>query len=149
MSAARWLSSNPLLPDPTTQQRVATGFFNDGSVELAAPPLRALLHVMAHGQYNGKTAADPEIRKMFTREYLLASDWYAKRLKTKQERDLVLWGRHVKYLEEFVASRANAQDAARLGVEKRLAAARGELGRVASEEYLRGLVGTVGADPMR
>jgi hypothetical protein len=42
-----------------TQTRVATSYFEDGSVEAACPPLRALLHVMAFGQYQGWGADDP------------------------------------------------------------------------------------------
>ena len=46
---------------------------------------------MAHGHYQGKDARDPEIRALFTREALLASDWYKERLRVKQERDVELW----------------------------------------------------------
>ncbi|HYE21060.1 MAG TPA: hypothetical protein VEA69_21615 [Tepidisphaeraceae bacterium] len=130
------------------QQRVARHYFEDGSVELACPPLKALLHVMAHGQWQGKGAHDPELRRMFTREALLASDWYRKRLATKQARDVALWKRHVAYVEQYAADRAHTGDAARLGLGNRLAFARAELARVSAPAYLESLVGTVGADPM-
>ncbi|MEZ0265472.1 MAG: hypothetical protein ACAI43_12155 [Phycisphaerae bacterium] len=130
------------------QQRVARHYFEDGSVELACPPLKALLHVMAHGQWQGKGAHDPELRRMFTREALLASDWYRKRLATKQARDVALWKRHVAYIEQYAADRAHTGDATRLGLPHRLAYARGELARVSAPAYLESLVGTVGADPM-
>ena len=61
------------------QTRVALNYFEDGSVEAACPPLKALLHIMAHGQYEGKGVEDPAVRRLFTREYLLESDWYAER----------------------------------------------------------------------
>src|SRR5581483_2384324 len=35
------------------QTRVAKQYFEDGSVEAACPPLKALLHIMACGSYNG------------------------------------------------------------------------------------------------
>ena len=35
------------------QRRVALNYFEDGSVEAACPPLKALLHIMAHGEYEG------------------------------------------------------------------------------------------------
>ena len=58
------------------QQRVALQYFEDGSIEQACPPLRALLSIMAHGQFEGKDVHHPDIRRLFTREHLLASDWY-------------------------------------------------------------------------
>src|SRR6185503_19282531 len=38
----------------TTQKRVAEQYFNDGTIESACPPIKALLHIMAHGSYEGK-----------------------------------------------------------------------------------------------
>ena len=60
-----------------TQKRVAQMYFNDGSIAQACPPLKALLHIMLYDQFEGKGLEDPEIRKLFTRENLLASTWYA------------------------------------------------------------------------
>lgn len=114
------------------QRTVALNYFEDGSVEAACPPVKALLHIMAHGHYGGKTVEHPAIREMFTRNGLLASDWYAERLSTKQKRDIDLWQRHVKSLE-----------AARLPAE----AANLELARASSPAYLTELRGTIGADP--
>ena len=37
------------------QARVAKNYFDDGSVSMAIPPLKALLHIMVYGQYEGKT----------------------------------------------------------------------------------------------
>src|SRR5690606_10247473 len=44
------------------QKAAAQLYFDDGSVENACPPLRVLLHIMRSGNYEGKTAHDPEIR---------------------------------------------------------------------------------------
>ena len=41
------------------QQRVAPQYFEDGSIEDACPPLRALLHIMAHGHFEGSDAQRP------------------------------------------------------------------------------------------
>jgi phosphoenolpyruvate carboxykinase (diphosphate) len=131
------------------QQRVARQYFADGSIAQACPPLQALLHIMAHGQYEGKTAHDECVRGMFTRDYLLASDWYAERLRTKQERDRALWQRHVAYISEFVSGETGVEDVERLHLRERLAAAKRELERVSGAEYLAALVGTVGADGMK
>jgi hypothetical protein len=131
------------------QQRVAKQYFNDGSIEQACPPLKALLHVMAHGHYEGKTAHDPAFRRMFTKEALLQSDWYSERLKTRQSRDKDLWQRHVNYLTDFANDDTNTGDLDRLRIKERLAYAKCELERVSSVDYLHALVGTVGADPMK
>ncbi len=41
------------------QQRVAQLYFQDGSIDDACPPLKALLHIMADGHYEGQTISDP------------------------------------------------------------------------------------------
>ena len=64
-----------------TQRRVAMNYFEDGSIEAAYPPLKALLYLMAQGCYEGRGVDDPAIRGMFTREALLAGDWYRERLR--------------------------------------------------------------------
>jgi len=130
------------------QQRVAEQYFADGTIEDACPPLRALLHIMAHGHYEGKDANHPEIRALFTREALLASEWYQERLAIKRQRDVALWERHVGSLTDFLARAGHREEAERLGIAERLEHAREELRRVSSPEYLASLVGTIGADPI-
>jgi hypothetical protein len=130
------------------QKRVASMYFEDGTIEDCCPPLRALIHLMAHGHFEGRDASDPAIRGMFTRESLLTSEWYADRLTVKQRRDLELWERHVRSLTEFLASPGHRDEAQRLGIPRRLEHARAELERVRSPEYVRSLVGTIGADPV-
>jgi hypothetical protein len=129
-------------------QRVALAYFADGSVEDACPPLRALLHIMAHGHCEGKDVHHPDIRALFTREALLESDWYKERLAIKQARDVALWERHVKTLTEFLSLASHSDEAERLGIGERLSRARDELERVSSSEYLEELHGTIGADPI-
>jgi hypothetical protein len=109
------------------QTRVAQHYFMDGSVDAACPPVRALLHIMAHGHYEGRDVHDPAIRAMFTRDALLASDWYRERLRVKQQRDIALWTRHVDTVGAAVAGAG--------------------LARVTSPAYLDELIGTIGADP--
>jgi hypothetical protein len=120
------------------QARVAREYFDDGSVEAACPQLKALLHIMAHGHYEGKTADDPSIRAMFTRDALIHSDWYLERLRTKQQRDIRLWERHVRSLESSCDP---------LVTPERLTAARAQLARVSAGAYLDELFGCIGADP--
>ncbi|HLL88609.1 MAG TPA: hypothetical protein VK324_04850 [Tepidisphaeraceae bacterium] len=129
------------------QQRVAAHYFDDGSIEEACEPLRALLHIMAHGQYHSRDAHHPDVRRLFTRESVLASDWYRQRLATKQARDVALWQRHIAYVEQFQARPSHRDEAARLDVEGRRRLAAAELARVRSPQYLDALVGTIGAQP--
>jgi len=130
-----------------SQRRVAASYFEDGSVEAACPPLRALLEIMARGSYRGMGADHPEIRGMFARESLLASDWYAERLRTKQQRDIALWQRHVRALEEFRAAEREFPPRDDIDYENRDALAHAQLARVTSPAYLDELFGTIGADP--
>jgi hypothetical protein len=125
------------------QKRVAQNYFYDGSAQAACPPLQALLHIMAHGEWEGKGVCDPGVRAMFTRESVVASDWYKERLRAKQERDMALWSRHVAALEAFVSGPGSGQ----LDVRSRLTEARAQMARVSSAAYLAELVGTIGADP--
>ena len=103
---------------------------------------------MAHGQFEGKDAHHPEVRALFTREALLASDWYQERLVIKQQRDMALWERHTRSLTEFLARAGHRDEAVRLGIPARLEHANAELERVSAREYLAALVGTIGADPV-
>lgn len=125
------------------QTRVALGWFADGSVEAACPPLRALLHVMVHGQFDGMGIGDPRLRAMFTREAMLASDWYRERLRTKQRRDVALWRRHLEAVNAFLPSPGGGPD----DLPARRAAARAQLERVSAPAYLDELEGSIGADP--
>ena len=128
------------------QQQVAQRYLDDGSIQQACPPLRALLTIMATGSYEGKTERDPEIRRMFTREALLESDWYKARLQARQQRDVALWSRHTDYLQEFLANPRNAKAARRMSLDERQALANAELEAVRSPTYLESLIGTIGTD---
>jgi phosphoenolpyruvate carboxykinase (diphosphate) len=132
----------------TTQKRVAKMYFDDGSIAQACPPLKALLHIMLYDQWEGKTLDDPEFRKLFTRESMLASDWYAARLKAKQKVDQDLWHRHVRYLDKFLKRPSHADEAARLHIAERLKHAQTIAEEAASPAYLEKLRGTPGVEPI-
>jgi hypothetical protein len=131
-----------------TQKRVAQMYFDDGSIKQACPQLKALLHIMLYAQWEGKGLEDAEVRKLFTRDYLLASDWYAARLKAKQAVDQKLWRRHVEYLDKFSKRASHADEAQRLGIANKLTRAKKTLEQVESPEYMESLRGTLGAEPM-
>lgn len=120
-------------------ERVAKEYFEDGTIDEACPPLRAVLHIMAHGTWEGKTAAHPDVRALFTRKYLFDSPWYQKRLETKQRRDIALWKRHVAYLTSHPVQPLATP---------KLPLALAELARVSHPSYLLSLSATLGADPL-
>ena len=128
----------------STARRVAEHYFVDGGIELACPPLRALLHIMRDGQHEGRDLSHPEIRTLFTCESLLASDWYAERLNTKQAADIKIWQRHVKRLDVFLARNKAGSVTASLNIRERLDLAWATLRRVEQPDYPASLRGTLG-----
>ncbi len=130
------------------QKKSALMYFEDGSVNAAIPPLQVLIHIMAYGHYNNKSIDDPELRKMFTSEYVLSSDWYKQRLKLKQEKEIKHWQEKIDYIEYFKNQEINQILNKELGLEKKLKLAKGELEIVKMESYLKSLVGTIGLDSL-
>ncbi len=131
------------------QERVARRYLEDGSIEDACPPLRALIHIMAEGHYQGRTVHDPIIRSLFSREALLASDWYQERLEVQQSRDIQLARRLVFNVQQFLDLSHYADEADRLDAAARLERAKARLATVQDPAYLDALVGTLGADPLQ
>ena len=131
----------------SAQKNVAENYFRDGGIDLACPPLRALLHIMRDGQFEGKDINDPAIRGLFTREHLMASDWYAERLRTQQTLDIRAWSRHIAYLETLLHEAAPLDEAQRRPLGSRLQRAHAELKKAESEDYVGTLSGFLGADP--
>ena len=122
----------------SAQKRAAEMYFADGSIDGACPPLRALLHIMRDGSYQGKTLSDPEIRDLFKTENIINSDWYAERLITRQQIEV---GSLQKLLAKLEAGTPKGADA------EKLLAARAQLKEVKSLNHLKSLAGTIGADP--
>jgi hypothetical protein len=129
------------------QQRVALQAFEDGSIEDASPPLRALLSIMAHGSFEGKDAHDPAIRRLFTREALEGSDWYRQRLAAKRGVDERLWRRHLAALDGWLAENRGAERSLAATMLQRRELAASQLERVTGAGYLESLQGTLGVDP--
>ncbi len=129
------------------QQRIAEGYFRDGSIELACPPLKALLHIMAYGQWQGHDLSSPEVRKMFTKDYLLSSDWYLERLRTQQRRDEESWRRKEVAIEAYLRDPVRREVVADFDLQLRVNEVRRRLEEVRSPTYLETLRGTLGAEP--
>ena len=128
------------------QQRVAKMYFEDGSIDIACPPLKALLHIMVDGSFEKKTIRDPEVRTLFTKESLLASDWYSDRLQLRQLREQQLWQRHVQSLETFFSSNEFPEEKMSMNISGRLEKSRQRLSTVLSTAYLTELQGSLGTD---
>lgn len=127
-----------------TQKRVASLYFDDGSVEYACPPLKALLHVMVHGEYEGMTIDAPELRGLFDRDAMLKSDWYQARLEAASRVRTSLWERHVAYLEAFLEKPMYKGEFERLDVQAKLEESKAKLAAVKGQPVLEG---TLGVDP--
>lgn len=130
------------------QAKVAKDYLADGSVEAAIPPLKAILHVMAEGSYEGKGVDHPDIRRLFDRDYVLASDWYRERLELYRDREESYLAKSAEYLARFVEERGEADS---LVVRR----AKAELGRVEERRallrqktFIDQLKGTIGLDPL-
>ncbi len=129
-----------------TQQRVAQQYIDDGSISDACPPLKALLYIMAEGEYKGMNIHSKEFRALFKRDYLLQSDWYQARLATKQTHDIELWDKHISNLNAFLSLSGHDDVIAELGIKDRLKYAKAEYQKVSDPDYLIQLRGTLGAD---
>jgi len=129
------------------QERVALQAFSDGSIDEACPPLKALLSIMAHGSFEGMDVHHPDVRALFTRQSLEASDWYQERLVAKQRVDETLWGRHVATLDAWLAENPRADNELISKMRSRRELASRELKNVQSAGYLTRLKGTVGVQP--
>jgi hypothetical protein len=122
------------------QQRVAQQAFDDGSIEQACPPLRALLSIMAQGAFEGKDVHHPDVRRLFARETVEASEWYRQRLVAKQRVDERLWRRHLATLDPWFNEHPAADKSRRKLAEEHLR-------QITSSTYLDHLRGTLGVDP--
>lgn len=132
-----------------THRRVAESYFADGSIALACPPLRALLEIMARGTTSDcRGLAAPEVRALFTREALYASEWYAARLYAKVKVQSALWRRSVESIELVLDNPAYADVVVRLGLKQRLVSSQASLAKTTTLAYRAGLVGTIGVQPL-
>jgi len=128
-----------------THERVAKLYFEDNSIEGACPPLKALLHIMRDGEFEGKRISDPAIRQLFDRKAMLDSDWYQARLACRQKVEIKLWERHEAYLGAELGKAVDESRKADLA--SRLEHARETLAVYRAEGRAKQLVGTLGTDP--
>eukprot|EP00286_Rhodomonas_abbreviata_P012765 CAMPEP_0181325326 /NCGR_PEP_ID=MMETSP1101-20121128/20858_1 /TAXON_ID=46948 /ORGANISM="Rhodomonas abbreviata, Strain Caron Lab Isolate" /LENGTH=1312 /DNA_ID=CAMNT_0023433611 /DNA_START=118 /DNA_END=4056 /DNA_ORIENTATION=+ len=136
-----------------TNKRVGKAYVEDGSADMAVPPLKALFHIMANGEYEGMTLDDPKFRAMWSREAVMGSDWYKARLSEFQLRESERLKRGLKYLEDYVAQSKTQSDwkgkqiVEDLGLEARIERIQEQLKKVEAPTFLKTLEGTLGVDP--
>jgi hypothetical protein len=129
-------------------EKSAKAYFEDGSYEAAIPPLKAVLSVMAYGNYEGKSIQDPEVRRLFDREYVLASDWYRARLEHYREQEIAYIESSISYLRRFLAERAEPKSLTERRVQAELSNAHGRLEELMTPNYLERIWGSIGLDPL-
>ncbi|MGJ8697364.1 MAG: hypothetical protein ACSHYF_13685 [Verrucomicrobiaceae bacterium] len=130
-----------------TQKRIAQAYFTDGCVDLACPPLKALLHIMVDGHHEGNPITSSAVRDLFTRENLLASAWYQARLDAKVTVEKNLAAKKIAALQDFLKRASHETELHRLHINEKLAAAKARNEHVASPAFRASLVGTIGTDP--
>lgn len=126
-------------------KKAALNYFKDGSVEDAIPPIKALLNIMAYGEYEGHTIDSSEVRDLFKKETVLASDWYAERLRNKQAVDCNLMRKKIDNLDAFIVNPINASVIEEFHYNEKLRTARETLKYYQTEAYFETLKGTIGA----
>ena len=129
-------------------RKAASFYFEDGSIDEAIPPLKAVLSIMAFGEYEGKGIVDPEIRQLFDKKSILASDWYKQRLKNKQAIEINLIEKKIETLKTFIANPLNASVIEEFKYEEKLDRAEAILANCMTDAYLDSLVGTLGAEDL-
>ena len=130
------------------QERVARDYIADGSVSAAIPPLQAILHVMAEGSWEGKGLEDPELRRLFDRDYVLGSDWYKARLSAYADAERARLSDGVAYLEEFLGAPRGRDERELSRARRDLAQVKEKLARASLPSYAASLTGTIGVDPL-
>lgn len=131
------------------QQKVAESYFRDGSINSACPPLKALLHIMAYGNYEGKTLNSKEIREMFTYDYLINSEWYKARLLSKQQSDVSMFAGHIRYIERILREDHNLSQEIQNDLHNKLIKLKEHYEYVCSYDYAKHIHGTIGRDIIR
>jgi hypothetical protein len=122
--------------------------FRGRVVRAAIPPLKAVLSVMAYGNYGGKSIQDPEVRRLFDREYVLASDWYRARLEHYREHEIAYIESSISYLRRFLAERAEPKSLTERRVQAELSNSHGRLEELMTPNYLERIWGSIGLDPL-
>ncbi len=129
-----------------SQNRIAQAYFNDGTIDSAIPPLKAILHIMVYGHYNGYKLDSFEVRNLFSYETVIESDWYKARLISKQQSDIALHASHIKYIEKIIREDQNLSPEMYQDLINRLSKLKERYEYACSNKYAQSLAGTIGRD---
>ncbi len=125
-----------------SHKNAAAIIINSGEIDLAIPPLKALLYIMRDNSYEGMTLSSIEFRNMFRRENVINSNWYKARLINKQQHYIQHLKEGQQYLSKFIATHNNPD--ASNEAEEKLLQINEELIFANSTEYVKSLIGTIG-----
>jgi hypothetical protein len=132
----------------SAMEKSAKAYIEDGSIEAAIPPLKAVLSVMATGSFEGKSIHDPEVRKLFDRDYVVNSDWYKARLDGYRAREIGYMEKSIAYLRTYLAEKADPKSLSARRSQHELARAKDRLEQVSKPEFDAILNGSIGKDPL-
>jgi hypothetical protein len=132
-----------------SQRSVAQGLIDDGTIDELCPPLAALVRIMAEGSWNGLDARSPEFRAMFSRDAMLASDWYQERLVAYRDRALARCRTIEQQLAETRRRYAESYVRPPVDLDERQRSIELQKAKLTAPDFLDRSVGTLGADPMR
>ncbi len=131
-----------------TGKNIAARYFNDNSIEKACPPLKALLTIMAKGEWEGCKLTDEKFRDLFEPTNILKSDWYNQRLKTRIKVTQNYWKSRVEYLDNFIKDQANRETCERLSIQKKKDFALNALSKLKdNNSAVDRIFGCLGTDP--
>ncbi|HRY54522.1 MAG TPA: hypothetical protein P5133_11875 [Spirochaetia bacterium] len=130
------------------QAKAARAYLEDGSIEAAIPPLKAVLLAMVGEKYEGKGIQDPEVRRLFERDYVLGSDWYRARLEAYRGREIEYMKRSAEGIRAYLAEQAEPGSLPARRAQTELARAEDRLAELGREGYLASIQGTLGLDPL-
>ena len=128
-----------------SQRMVALNYFEDGSIDEAIPPIKALLNIMAYGNYKGFGLEAEEVRDLFKKENILTSQWYMDRLINKQQIEIDLINKKIEHIKSFIENPMNKSVVVEFDYKNRLKNAEKQLDYYKSDEYFSTLMGTIGA----
>lgn len=129
-------------------EKSAKAYFEDGSVDAAIPPLKAVLSVMATGTYEGKTIHAPEVRRLFERDYVVNSDWYKKRLEDYRGQEIAYMEKSIAYIRNFIAEKAEPGSLSVRRAQTELARSKDRLEQLLAKDYLDLVDGSLGKDSL-
>jgi hypothetical protein len=103
---------------------------------------------MAKGHYEGMGIQDPELRGLFDRERVLASDWYNRRLEAYRDKEIAYVSASLERLRRYLAESAEAGSVAARRARSELARTEERMSALSKPGYLDLIKGSIGLDPL-